>query len=125
MSIENAYQCAYNRGVLAAAAVADEYNRCSTHRYRLGDCVAQKLNASPRERPRLNRKRLGDPGDIWRRRVAGSLADVWRSFRRSEHDHAGVIVREVALAAGLTLATIRRAGVDPRDVRALRQAGIR
>lgn len=56
----------FKRGVLAAAAVASDYDGCSAHRYRLGDCVACKLNVVRRVKPRLNRRRLEDPGELAR-----------------------------------------------------------
>ena len=46
----------FRRGVMAAAAVAQDYDRSSTHPYRLGDCIACKLNVVARKRPRRNRK---------------------------------------------------------------------
>jgi hypothetical protein len=108
----------YLQGVLAAAAVAGEYDGCSTHEYRLGDCVAQKLNATPRKKPRLNKKRLKDPRDVATAAFVAALADVWRSF------HEGKIVREVARGGGVTLEVARKAGVALQDRVALRQAGV-
>jgi hypothetical protein len=111
-------QLSYDRGVLAAAAVAGEYDGCSTHRYRLEDCVGQRLNASPRKKPRLNKKRLKDPRDVATVAFSKVLADLWRSF------HEGEVVREIARVEGITLKVARAAGADFHDVLALRQAGV-
>lgn len=107
----------FKQGVLMAAAVADDYNGSSTHKHRLGDCIAMKLNVVKRKRPRLNKKRIKDPSSMTRG-MALALAEIYRTSRDSS------AVREVARAANLTIAEMKRAGVDPYDLRALKQAGI-
>jgi hypothetical protein len=116
--MKNRDQLSYQRGVLDAAAVAGEYDGCSTLKYMLSDLVAMKLNATPRKRARPNKKRLKVPLDVATVAFSAALADVWRSF------HEGKIVREVARGAGITLEVARKAGAALLDRIALRQAGV-
>jgi hypothetical protein len=108
----------FKRGVLAAAAVADDYNGGSTHKYRLGDCIAMKLNVVRGNRPRLNKKRVEDPGNAMIRGIALALADVHRNGGHS------TAVCEAASAAGVTIVDMKTAGVDPFDWRELKKAGV-
>ena len=111
----------YKRGVLAAAAVADEWSGTSTSTHRLGDVVACKLNATRRLRPRLNKRRLEDPRDAWVRGLVTGIAEMNRRLLRGA-DNAGVVA--VARGCGITLAVARKAGVGSFDLRELRRAGV-
>lgn len=111
----------FKRGVLAAAAVADDYNSTSIHGYRLGDCIAWKFNAT-RRKPRKNKHVLEAPGNAWIKGFATALAEMHRLLIAGG-DSAGV--RAVAKGACLTLAMARAAGVSPFDLKELRKAGVR
>lgn len=108
----------FKRGVRAAADVADGYNGSTTHPYRLGDCVAGKLNVG-RARPRLNAKALESPSDAMVRGICLVLAQMHRHGRCN-----GADVREVAADAAVTIETARRAGVERFDWRELERAGV-
>ncbi len=109
----------FKRGVLAAADLADEYNGTSTHAYRLGDCIAMKLNVVNRRRPRRNTKRIEDPYKSLIRGMALALADMRRLNGSSSS------VCEVARDAGLTIAEMKAAGVEPFDWKELKKAGVK
>jgi hypothetical protein len=112
----------YKRGVLAAAAVAADYNASSTHPYRLDDCIACKLNAVSRVKPRKNKKRSQDPDEAWTVGAATALAEMHRLLIGGG-DSAGV--RRVAAGCGLTLRRAKEAGVSAYDLGELRRAGVR
>jgi len=109
----------FRRGVLAAAAVADQYNSCTNLPYRLGDLVACKLNATSRQKPRKNRKRLEDPDLVLARGITTALVDVLRV------SHDANVVREVARAANLTAVLMKRAEVPAHDRLLLQRAGVK
>ena len=48
----------YERGVRAAASIADQYNSSSSHHYRLGDCILGKLNMLKKQKIRKNKERI-------------------------------------------------------------------
>ena len=48
-------------GIRLAASVADEYNGCTSHTYKLGDCILSKLNLLPKEKIRPNTRCLQLP----------------------------------------------------------------
>jgi hypothetical protein len=106
----------YVRGVKAAASLAAEYR--TTHPYRLDDCIECKLNVSSRKRPRRNREQLDLPEDSWTSGYALALAEV----HRIGHHTAAVL--EAAKGAGLTLSSMRKAGVMPFDWQELKRAGV-
>jgi hypothetical protein len=111
----------FQRGVLAAAAVAANYNSSTTHPYRLDDCISCKLNVIRRAKPRKNKQRLQAPTDAWLVGVATALAEMHRTLIAGG-DGAGV--RRVASGCGLTLVVARRVGVSAYDLRELRKAGV-
>lgn len=58
MTISRDSTLEYERGARVAASLAGEYDGCSTHAYRLEDCVLGKMNLlHDRKRPRRNPKR--------------------------------------------------------------------
>lgn len=107
----------FKRGVLAAANVAATYNGSTTHPFRLDDCIACKLNVVKRSKPRRNRQKIQKPDEAWIAGFAVALAEIHRL--RDSRD-----VREVASAAGITLASARASGVSAFDLRELRRAGV-
>lgn len=109
----------FKRGVLAAAGFADDYNGSTIHLYRLGDCIAIKLNVVRREKPRRNKKRIEDPSATMIRGMALALAEVNRLCKQP------TAICEVASDAGLTIAEMKNAGVDPFDWRELKKAGVK
>ncbi|MGD0485106.1 MAG: hypothetical protein ABSB58_10740 [Gemmatimonadales bacterium] len=48
-------------GVMAAADLADGYNGCTTHPWRLGDCILLKLNLITKPMVRKNRGASASP----------------------------------------------------------------
>lgn len=116
----------FQRGVRAAARVAEMYDDSSTHQYRLGDCILCKLNVGSRKKPRRNRRAMRQPGDAW---ILGSwilgfataLAEI---HRRLAHGNDSTSVCAVARAAGLTLKLASGAGVSAFDLKELKRAGI-
>ena len=111
----------FQRGILAAADVARSYDSTSTHPYRLGDCIAAKLNVS-RRKPRRNRQVQRNERDAWLSGYAVALAEMHRRLAGG-NDSTGVC--EVALAAGLTLKAARATGVSAFDLKELKRAGVR
>jgi len=111
----------FKKGVLAAAAVASAYDACSTHRYRLEDCIAGKLNVG-RAKPRRNDRHLPSPADSWLCGCAVALAEMHRLLIGGNNS-SGVV--GVARAAGLTIARAKAAGVDAYDWKELRRAGVK
>lgn len=111
----------WERGVLDAASVADQYNGSTTHPFRLGDCVAGKLNVG-RAKPRRNKAKLENPADAFLRGFALGLVEMHGLLIAAGHD-AGLC--KVAREAGLTLAEARRVGLLPDDIKRLRRAGVR
>lgn len=109
-------------GALAAAAVAGDYDGESTHGFRLGDCVLAKLNLLGRAKPRRNRRRVEHPDRAWVRGFATALAEVYRLLADGS-EAAGI--RAIARAAGIDLASARKAQVSAYDLRALARAGVR
>lgn len=98
------------RGIEMAAGIADDYTSSSGHPYRLGDCVLWKLNATNRK-PRKNLH----ANDQWLRGYAAALAAIIRL-------HDQVSVAKSALSGdGITLAKLKRAGVDQFDMEQLRK----
>jgi hypothetical protein len=113
---------AFTRGARAAAAIADDYNSSSTHPYRLGDCILDKLNLRERPGPpRKNRMRIDDPQNAWICGFAMALADVYRLL---VDGNDGKSICKIAHAAGVSLDMLRAAGVPPQDIRALKRAGV-
>lgn len=110
---------AFKRGVLAAAALADDYNASTTLEYRLGDIIACKFNATRRNKPRRNDKRVKSENDVRIQGMALALSEVHRHFK------ASTAVKEVARDAGLTIKEMKKAGVDAYDWKELRRAGVK
>jgi len=110
----------FQRGIIAAAGVAEAYDVASTHPYRLGDCILAKLNVGSRK-PRRNRQIQRNARDAWLSGFAVALATHHRLF--GGNDSTGVC--EVARGAGLTLKSARAAGVSVFDLKELKRAGIR
>jgi hypothetical protein len=106
------------RGVKAAADFADEYNGSTTHDYRLGDCITCRLNVVSRAKPRRNKQKLPTSEASFACGMALALAEM----HRATGDDSNVV--EVAKAAGLTIAELRKAGVDGYDWRQLKKAGV-
>lgn len=106
-------------GVRAAAAVADEYNGTSTHVYRLGDCVAGKLNVG-RARPRKNRTRVDPnaPHHAWTRGFVFALVEAHRLLMGGANTSG---LRSVAVAARITVAQAKTAGCREDDVADLKR----
>ena len=108
----------FQRGVIAAAGIAEMYNAESSHPYRLDDCILGKLNVGSRKKPRRNRKALRRPEETWLAGFAVALAEIHRNSKCSTE------VCEVARGAGMTLELVIAAGVDAFDVNELRRAGV-
>ena len=111
----------FRRGVLAAAAVAADYNASTTHPYRLDDCITCKLNVVGRSKPRRNKQRLRDPDAAWMVGAATALAEMHRTLLNGG-DSASV--RRVATACGLTRAYAKRMGISAFDLKELKKAGV-
>ena len=111
----------FQRGVRAAADVAQSYDSTSTHPYRLDDCILAKLNVS-RRKPRRNRQVQRNERDAWLSGFAVALAEMHRLLVGG-NDSTGVC--EVARGAGLTLTSARAAGVSVFDLKGLKKAGVR
>lgn len=111
----------FQRGVIAAAGVAESYDSTSTHPYRLGDCILAKLNVAKRA-PRRNRHVQRNEQAAWLSGFAVALAEMHRRLFGG-NDSTGVC--EVARAAGLTLTFARAAGVSAFDLKELKRAGVR
>lgn len=118
MDEEKIRQESWRQGVLAAADIADSYNVSTTHEFRLGDCVAGKLNVG-RNKPRRNKQKLQSPKDALTQGMAVALAEM----HRLHGDSSGVC--DVARAAGITLAEAKLAGTDPYDWKELKKAGVK
>lgn len=98
----------WRAGVVAAAEVADKFNSVSTHRHRLGDCIAFKLNVRSAP-PRINRRRVIEDHAMIRGIVLG-VAEMLRVC----HDQAAA---ESALrGAGITRKLAVRAGCEKTDL---------
>lgn len=108
----------YERGVRAAADVAAQYNGSTTHDYRLDDCILAKLNLATRA-PRKNKVRIQGADQAFIAGMGLALAEMYRQ------GSDGADERIVARDAGLTLDSLRKAGVDPYDLKALKKAGIK
>ncbi len=109
-----------SRGVKAAADLLEQYDSSSTHTHKLGDCVLHKFNLR-KAKPRKNQKRVPNTDHAWTCGFATALAEVYRLLLNG-HEPKGICA--IAAAAGVDLATLRRAGVSEFDVRALRRAGL-
>lgn len=120
-SIDVASHDEFQRGVRAAAHVAEMYDGSSTHQYRLGDCILGKLNVGNRKKPRRNRRAIRQPGDTWILGFATALAEM---HRRLVHGNDSTSVCAVARAAGITLKLASGAGVSAFDLKELKRAGI-
>lgn len=112
----------FQRGVIAAAHVAETYDSTSTHPYRLGDCILGKLNVGRRKTPRRNRQVARNERDAWLSGFAVALAEMHRRLVGG-NDSTGVC--EVARVAGLTLKSARAAGVSTFDLKELKRAGVK
>jgi hypothetical protein len=125
MALTQAQAADYKRrkwveGAKAAAAIAHDYDGTSSHPHRLDDCILGKLNIR-KEEPRLNKvqqrqDRTGSP-DPWLRGYVTALAEFHRLLLGGNDSLA---VRQMARAAGITLAKCRAAGVMPLDIRELK-----
>ena len=105
------------RGIEIAAGGAEVYDRSSTHRLMLEDCILAKLNVL-RGKPRVNKHRVQDPKDAWICGFVTALAEM----RRFGHDDTGVC--EAARNAGITIKSAKAAGVMPFDWKELKEAGV-
>lgn len=101
---------AWQRGVEAAAGVAEMYDRGSSHPFLPSDCIRCKLNnpGAPKK-PRKNPDALGE----WTRGFALALAEVNRAL-----DQPSIIVG-VMRDAGVTIAELRRLRLDDYDLKEL------
>lgn len=110
----------FQRGAVAAAAIAETYDSASTHPYRLGDCILAKLNVS-RRKPRRNRQAQQREQDAWLSGFAVALAEMHRRLAGG-NDSTGVCA--VARAAGLSLKSARDVGVSAFGLKELKRAGL-
>lgn len=110
----------YAEGAKDAARTADVYNASSVHDLMIGDCILFKMNLWNR-RPRRNKLRVEHPDPAWIRGFATTLAEVYRLLADG-NDAKGIC--RIARAAGVRLVDLRAAKAHPRDIRALRQAGL-
>lgn len=110
----------FKRGAEAAADVAAQYP--TTHPYRLDDCILSKLNLTNRK-PRRNKHRLRDPEDAWFNGFATALSEMHHQLLAGGANSPGT--RDVASAAGLTLARAKASGVSSFDLRELKRAGVK
>jgi hypothetical protein len=108
----------WERGVRDAAAIADNYNSSTTHPYRLGDCVAGKLNVG-RAKPRPNKEKIKKPADALTHGMCVALAEMHRACG----DSSAVV--QVARDAGITLKEAKAAGTDAFDWKELGRAGVK
>jgi hypothetical protein len=53
----------YEDGVRHAAELANHYNSCTTHPYRLGDCILHKMNMLDKKKVRRNIKLKQSKGE--------------------------------------------------------------
>lgn len=60
--IQHARRVGFEQGVIAAAALADEYNRSTIHDHRLGDCILGRLNMR-KGKPRKNKGKIVQHGN--------------------------------------------------------------
>lgn len=98
----------WRAGVAAAAEIADIYNETTTHRHRLGDCIAFKLNARS-AKPRINKERIV-LDDMMVRGIVLGVAEMLRVC----HDQTAA---EHALrGAGVTKKVAEKAGCPKTDI---------
>lgn len=98
------------QGVKAAASIAGSFDASSAHHYRLEDVILCKLNVVDRVKPRRNKKALA-VGDHWLRGFALALAEMNRHPPGCDDT-----IAEVMRGAGVTIAMLRRAGVERCDI---------
>ncbi len=96
----------FQRGVKAAAEIAGQHNRRSSHKYRLDDCILCKFNVTKRDKPRLNKHRL----DEWTRGYAVAVAEMNRMLDNPTS------ANELLRAAGITPSMLRSLGLDEYDM---------
>ena len=100
----------WRSGAEAAAAVAADYDRLSSHDHLVSDCILGKLNIR-RRRPRRNPDKFKNN---WLNGFGFGLASVC-------HEGYGDGVDRAAQAAGVSLADLKAAGLDPYDLKELRK----
>ena len=108
----------FKKGVLAAAAIASDYDGSTTHKFRLGDCIAMKLNVVDRIKPRRNKSCLQNPKDAWVCGFVTALAEMHRKYQNSSS------VVDTADDAGVTVTVARKSKANPYDIKELRSAGV-
>jgi hypothetical protein len=111
------YDEGWKDGVRDAAAFADEYNRSTTHPFRLGDCIAGKFNVR-KGNPRKNKHKIQTPEHALTQGMAVALAEMHRACGDSS------AVCQVARAAGITIEVAKEAGTDGYDWKELVRAGV-
>jgi hypothetical protein len=116
MSMEkDRYDKGWNDAVRAAAEIADQYD--TTHPFRIGDCIAGKLNVR-KGKPRRNKHKIQTPEHALTQGMAVALAEM----HRLHGDSSGVC--EIARAAGITIEEAKKAGTDGYDWKELVRAGV-
>ena len=110
----------FQRGAIAAAAVAETYDPTSTHPFRLGDCILGKLNIR-KQKPRINGRCSRNERDAWLSGFAVALAEIHRLLLNGNNSSG---VCEVARNAGVTIKSARAAGVSAYDLKELKKAGV-
>ena len=108
----------FRKGAEAAAGVLDGcgFNATTTHAFRLDDVVLCKLNLTKRARPRQNKEKLDHPKVALVQGMCLALAEVAVLVPTS--------TREIARAAGITIAFAKACGVDAYDWKRLQKAGV-
>jgi hypothetical protein len=101
---------AFGRGIEAAAAVATDYDRLSCHDHLVSDCILAKLNVRKR-RPRRNPSKFKNS---WLNGYGFALSEVARQ-------NGGDGIEAAARTAGVSLADLKAAGLDPYDIKELRK----
>jgi hypothetical protein len=108
----------FTRGAVAAAAIADDYNKSSLHDHCLGDCILGKMNIR-HGRPRANRYKQASEHEGWIAGFAVALAEM----HRIDSTSAGVCA--AARGAGITIKRLRAVGVSGFDLKELKKAGVK
>lgn len=103
------YRNGWKAGVRAASDVADNYNSVVLHDYRLGDCIAGKLNAR-NGKPRRNRQR---PEPLEQTLVRGIVLGVAEMLRVCHDQQAAY---HALTSAGITRESAKKAGVMDTDL---------
>ena len=114
----------YTRGVIAAADVASQYNRSTSHPYRLDDCILDKLNVTKRKKPRKNTEKLPSTEDTLLLGFGLGLVEMLAQFGGAGQETGGAFCRAAA-SRGLTLKVARRLGMMSGDVDRLKRAGVK